>query len=134
MSGELDSLLSAGRLAHQGIMVDSCEITRATAETLNRTTSVRTQGAPTVLYAGACRVKAQRVPRNEQAGERLTVVARYEVALPFAALAVDDLQVGDTVTVTASGDARLVGQHFAVMAVDFGSTTTAWRLSVEGIT
>lgn len=115
-------------------MVDACTITRATTEALDRATSVRTQGAPTVLYAGACRVKAQRVPRNEQAGERLTVVARYEVALPFDALAVDDLQVGDTVTVTASGDARLVGQHFAVLAVDFGSTTTAWRLSVEGIT
>lgn len=115
-------------------MVDACTITRATASTFNRANSVRTPGTPTTLYTGACRVKAQRVPRNEQAGERLTVVARYEVALPFAALAVDDLQVGDTVTVTASGDARLVGQHFAVMAVDFGSTTTAWRLSVEGIT
>lgn len=134
MSGQLDALLAAGRAAHQTIMVDTCRITRATTETLNRATSVRTQGAPTELYAGACRVKAQRVPRNEQAGERLTVVARYEVALPFGALAVDDLQVGDTVTVTASGDARLVGKDFAVMAVDFGSTTTAWRLSVEGIT
>jgi hypothetical protein len=134
MAGQLDALLAAGRQAHQGIMVDACTITRATQPTLNRTTSVNTPGSVTTLYTGPCRVKAQRVPRNEQAGERLTVVARYEVALPFGAVAVDDLQVGDSVTVTASGDARLVGQHFAVMAVDFGSTATAWRLSVEGIT
>lgn len=127
-------LLAAGRLAHQELMVDSCTITRAGAATLNRATSVLTAGAGTSLYSGACLVKPQRVPRNEQAGERLTVVARYEVALPFSALATDDLQVGDTVTITASGDPRLVGQRFAVMAIDFGSHSTAWRLTVEGIT
>jgi hypothetical protein len=127
-------LLAAGRLAHQQLMVDSCTITRSGTPTLNRSTSVLTPGAPTTLYSGACRLKAQRVPRNEEAGERLTVVARYEVALPFASLATDDLHVGDTVTITASGDTRLVGQTFAVMAVDFGSTATAWRISVEAAT
>lgn len=127
-------LLAAGRLAHQQLMVDSCTISRAGAPTLNRSTSVLTPGTPTVLYSGPCRLKPQRVPRNEQAGERLTVVARYEVALPFASLATDDLHVGDKVTITASGDTRLVGQVFQVMAVDFGSTATAWRITVEAAT
>lgn len=127
-------LLAAGRLAHQQLMVDACTITRAGTPTLNRTTSQLTAGAAATLYSGPCRVKPQRVPRNEEAGERLTVVARYEVALPFASLATDDLQVGDTVTITASGDTRLVGQPFAVMAVDFSSTATAWRISVEAAT
>lgn len=107
---------------------------RPGAPTLDRSTSVLTPGAPTVLYSGACRLKPQRVPRNEEAGERLTVVARYELALPFASLASDDLQVGDTVTITASGDTRLVNQPFSVLAVDFGSTATAWRITVEGVT
>lgn len=127
-------LLAAGRLAHQQLMVDACTITRPGAPTLNRTTSQLTPGAPTTLYSGPCRLKPQRVPRNEQASERLTVVARYELALPFNSLAQDDLQVGDTVTMTQSGDPRLVGQQFAVMAVDFGSHSTAWRLTVEGVT
>lgn len=129
-----EPLLAAGRLAHEQLMNDACTITRPGTPTLNRTTSVLTPGASVTLYAGACRVKPQRVPRNEEAGERLTVVARYEVALPFSAVASDDLQVGDTVTITQSGDTRLVGQKFAVMAVDFGSHSTAWRLTVEGVT
>lgn len=74
------------------------------------------------------------MPRDEEAGERLTVVARYELALPFGALAVDDLQVGDAVTITASGDARLVGHPFSVLTTDFGSTATAWRITVQDAT
>lgn len=131
---DIQPLLAAGRAAHNQLLVDTCTISRPGASTLNRTTSVLTPGAPTVLYSGACRLKPQRVPRNEEAGERLTVVARYEVALPFASLATDSLQTGDTVTITASGDTRLVGEVFAVMAVDFSSTATAWRITVEAAT
>jgi hypothetical protein len=127
-------LLAAGRLAHQQLMVDACTITRLAAPTLNRTTSVLTPGAGTSLYSGACRVKPQRVPRNEQAGERLEVVARYELALPFSALPAGALQVGDRVTITASGDPRLIGQRMAVMAIDFSSTATAWRITIEDTT
>lgn len=131
---DIQPLLAAGRLAHEQLMVDSCTISRPGTPTLNRATSVLTPGTPTVLYTGACRLKPQRVPRNEEAGERLTVVARYELALPFASLATDSMQVGDAVVITASGDTRLVGEPFAVLAVDFGSTATAWRITVEGIT
>jgi hypothetical protein len=131
---DIQPLLAAGRNAHNQLLVDTCTISRPGAPTLNRTTSVLTPGTPTVLYSGACRLKPQRVPRNEEAGERLTVVARYELALPFASLAADDLQTGDTVTITASGDTRLVGELFAVMAVDFSSTATAWRITVEAAT
>ena len=131
---DIQPLLAAGRAAHNQLLVDTCTITRAGMPTLNRTTSVLTPGAPTVLYSGPCRLKPQRVPRNEEAGERLTVVARYELALPFASLATDSLQVGDTVTITASGDTRLVDEPFAVRAVDVSSTATAWRISVEAAT
>ena len=134
MSIDPQPMLAAGRLAHQELMVDACTITRASAPLLNRTTSQLTPGAAVTLYAGPCRVKAQRVPRDKQAGERLTVTARYEVALPFAAIATDALRVGDIVAFTASGDARLIGQTMPVMAVDYGSTATAWRITVEGIT
>jgi len=127
-------LLAAGRAAHEQLMIDQCTLARAGTPTLNRATSVLTPGPSTPLYSGKCRLKPQRVPRNEEAGERLTVVARYELALPFGSLATDDLNVGDTVTITASGDTRLVDGLFAVMAVDFSSTATAWRISVEAAT
>ncbi|PYC83450.1 hypothetical protein C7C46_08950 [Streptomyces tateyamensis] len=134
MSSSLDQVLAAGRLAHQQLMVDACTITRPGPATLDRTTSHLTPGTATVLYSGACRVKAERLPRDRQAGERLTVAARYELALPFAAVPAAELRVGDLVTVTASGDGRLVGQVMAVMAVDFGSTATAWRITIEDTT
>lgn len=127
-------LIAAGRIAHQQLMVDECTITRAGPSTLDRATSVLTPGAATTLYSGPCRVKPQRVPRSEEAGERLEVVARYELALPFDAVPASELRVGDTVTIIASGDPRLVQQRMAVMAIDYGSTATAWRITIEDIT
>jgi hypothetical protein len=132
VSGPLDQVLAAGRAAHQQLlMVDACTITRAGAPTLNRVTSALTPGAVTTLYSGPCRLKTQRLPHDRHAYERITVTARYEVALPFGATTAAQLQVGDTLTITASGDARLIGRAMSVMAVDFGSTATAWRLTVE---
>lgn len=134
MTTSLDDLLARGRAAHLDLMLDTCTITRAGTSALNRTTSALTPGAATTLYSGACRVKAQRLPRDRQAGERLTSTARYEVALPFTAVPTEPLQVGDRVTVTASADARLIGQAMAVKSLDYGSTATAWRLTVEDVT
>jgi hypothetical protein len=131
---DIQPLLAAGRAAHNQLLVDTCTISRPGEPTLDPDTSVLTPGPSTVLYSGPCRLKPQRVPRNEEAGERLTVVARYELALPFASLATDDLQVGDAVVITSSGDSRLVDQPFAVMAVDFSSTATAWRMTVQSDT
>lgn len=127
-------LIAAGRLAHQQLMVDACTITRPGTPVLDRATSQLTPGTSTALYSGPCRVKPQRVPRDREAAERLEVVARYELALPFSAVPAHPLHVGDAVTITASGDPRLVGQVMAVMAIDYGSTATAWRLTIEDLT
>lgn len=130
----LDVLLARARTVHEDLMVDSCTITRPGTAALDRTTSALTPGTATVLYSGKCRVKAQRMPRPAQAGEQLHVVARYEVALPFSAVPESALRVGDLVTVTASGDTRLIGQELAVFAVDYGSTATAWRITAQDTT
>jgi hypothetical protein len=127
-------LLAAGRRAHQDLMVDACTITRPGAPTLNRTTSQLTPGSATTLYTGAIRVRPQRTPSPTEAGERRQVVARYNAALPFDALPAGALRIGDVVTVTASADPRMVGQAMTVMAVDYGSTATAWRLTLEDLT
>ncbi|MEV7599867.1 DUF6093 family protein [Kitasatospora sp. NPDC089797] len=131
MTGQLDQVLGAGRAAHQQLMLDTCTITRSGAPVLDRNTSALTPGPATTLYAGPCRLKTQRLPRDRRAGERLAVTARYEVALPYGATTAARLQIGDTLTITSSGDTRLVGRALSIMAVDYGSTATAWRLTVE---
>lgn len=131
---DLDGLLSQGRAAHEELLIDACTITRASPPTLNRTTSVQTPGTSVPLYSGKCRLKAQRMPRDAQAGEELQVVARYELALPFGLLPPSALRVGDVVTMTSSADPRLIGQVLHVLAVDYGSTATAWRITVQDLT
>lgn len=133
MSGDpvLDAALTDGRSAHEGLMVDACTIARSTAATLDRTTGNLTPGTPTPLYAGPCRIKPQRTPAPTEAGEKRAVVARYELALPFGAVPSQPLHLADVVTMTASADPRLVGQVMTVMAVDYSSTATAWRLTLE---
>lgn len=138
MSGDpiLDGALASGRAAHQALMVDGCRIFRPGEPVLDRATSELIPGPDTDLYTGACRLKSQRMPRPAEAGEELQMLARYELALPFAATLPtgQELRVGDQVSMTASADARLVGQRLTVMAVDFGSTATAWRLTVQDLT
>lgn len=130
----LDGALVDGRAEHERLMVDACTIGREGVPTLDRGTSQLTPGTVTPLYSGKCRLKAQRMPRPAEAGEELQMVARYELALPFSAQPADELRVGDLVTMIASADTRLVGQRLRVMAVDFGSTATAWRLTVQDLT
>lgn len=130
----IDGLLADGRAAHEALMIDACTIGREGTPVLDRGTSQLTPGTVTALYSGKCRLKAQRMPRPAEAGEELQMVARYELALPFSAQPADELRVGDLVTMTASADTRLVGQRLRVMAVDFGSTATAWRLTVQDLT
>ncbi|MGK4583480.1 DUF6093 family protein [Kitasatospora sp. HPMI-4] len=126
--------LAEGRAAHEGLMVDQCTITRPGPGILDRATSTLTPGPSEILYTGKCRVKAQRMPRTAEAGEDLVIVSRYEIALPFSAVPSDTLRVGDRVAVTASADERLIGQELAVLAIDFGSTATAWRISAQDTT
>lgn len=130
----LDAALADGRAEHERLMIDACTIDRPGTPTLDRATSALTPGAGTVLYSGKCRLKGERMPRPAEAGEELQMVARYELALPFSAALAEELRVGDRVTMTASGDARLVDQVLYVMAVDFGSTATAWRITVQDLT
>lgn len=135
MSGDpvLDGALVDGRTEHQHLMIDSCTISRPGEPTLDRATSALTPGSETTLYSGQCRLKAQRIPRDVEVGEELQAVARYELALPFDAVPTGPLRLGDVVTMTASGDARLIGQVLRVMAIDYGSTATAWRITVQNL-
>lgn len=130
---DLDRLIAAGRAAHQSLLIDQCTISRPGTPTLDRATSVETPGIPTTLYAGVCRLQAQRIPRDVEFGEQLQAVARYQLDLPFDAVPAGALREGDTVTMTASGDARLIGQTLHVMAIDYGSTATVWRITVQNL-
>jgi hypothetical protein len=111
-------------------MVDVCRITRPGTPVLDRSTGQVTT-PETVLYEGPCRLQPQRTPSPAEAGEQAQVIARYIVSLPFDATPAAPLEVADLLTVTASGDPRAVGVAMPVMTVDYGSTATAWRLTVQ---
>lgn len=124
------SVVEAGRLAAQRLMVDACTVTRPGAYGApDETTGVATRTSTTV-YTGVCRVKPE-PPGEQTAGEREVVTRQFVVSLPIT---VDDVAVGDVVTVTASVyDTGLVGAALTVVGVPVGSHLTARRLLAERI-
>lgn len=124
------SVVEAGRLAAQRLMVDACTVTRPGAYGApDETTGVAARTSTTV-YTGVCRVKPE-PPGEQTAGEREVVTRRFVVFLPVT---VDGVAVGDVVTVTASVfDTGLVGAALTVVGVPVGSHLTARRLLAERI-
>lgn len=121
----------AGRRAAEGLMTDTCTITRGGGDRVFDPPTgeyVTTAGAQ--LYSGRCRVR----PRDNadqvvEAGGQTVSLFPYVVSLPVSAVpfAVDDL-----VTVTDSRlDPALVGVLLRVRQVNVGSQVTARRLGCE---
>lgn len=124
------SVVEAGRLAAQRLMVDACTVTRVTGKSTSRTTM---QVTPTTVevYAGACRVRPEATQAAQvELVERAAFTRRLVVSLPQATTGV---QVDDVITITASVDAELVGARLVVRAVDVGTHRTARRLSCEEV-
>ncbi|MFG3228114.1 DUF6093 family protein [Kitasatospora sp. NPDC048194] len=131
----LDTLLAAGRTAHEALMVDTVRLVRPGTDVYDPVTGATTQPDARVLYGpGPGRVKPNVVQdHGKEAGERQVVLRRYQVALPWSAmpLAVDRVVAGDQVIVAASPDPRLAGMTLWVTSVEESSTATAWRLETE---
>lgn len=131
VNGPLRELVTAGRLAAERTMLDTCTITSPGARTFNDTSGHSTTAATTV-YDGRCRVKRTQVADTvTDAGARQAGVREYVVVLPAATAGIS---VGDTVTVTASIDASQVGLIFTVLDVEHGTTSTARRLRCQEVT
>jgi hypothetical protein len=120
------SALARGRAAVEALMVDACTITRVGERDTDTTTGEVTEPVST-LYTGQCRVQqAQAQATEETVGEDHLLLLRLEVQLPMS---VTGLEVGDLITITASGhDPDLPGRVFRIHDLAHKTHATARRV------
>lgn len=128
-----ESATLAGREAAERLMIDACAITAPGEGGFDEDTGRETAGEPIEVYTGKCRIQRRsNVERRPEAGERSWTVESVELQLPMA---VTGVEVGDTVTVTASVlDPDLAGRVFRVASLGHKTHATARRLHVEEVT
>jgi hypothetical protein len=116
-------------------MTDRCVISAGATLTWDAATSGYQPSGGTVVYDGPCRVQLPDVVgRTPQFGGGEVTLQSAVVGVPIA---VADVSVGDTVTVTAVGrygDPELVGVVFTVASVPHKTDATARRLRCEEVT
>ncbi len=124
-------LVARARIAHESLMLDTCDITRSQTGELNATTGdYTTTWAP--IYSGACRVKGPPAgnanPDEVQAADAEQLRTRQTLVLPHGSAA--GVANGDRVQITAG---PLLGVTFTVVGVVDASTMSARSLLVEQI-
>lgn len=131
----LDDTLAAGRREAEARMRDTVRLYTQADDVFDRDTGTTTAGAQSTLYTGKARVKAIAASTGQEteAGEREVVLREYEVSLPWAAPLAGGTRVlpGARIEVTASPDARMVGQILWVTGGTFSDQATAWRIRTE---
>lgn len=127
------SVLSVGQRTALSLMVDACTITRVTGAGTQNETTGRIVPTTTQLYAGQCQVRVpQQAAQAPEVGARSATIQGAIVKVP---LAVEDVRIGDTVTITASvHDPELVGRVFTVAQLHHKTWPTARKLGVDEIT
>jgi len=95
-------------------MVDTATITRPGDATFDPNTGLLTPSSATV-HSGSCRLRWPTGAEQEVVfGDRVVTRTRALVAFPHDITAGE---IGDIVTLTASGDASAVGRPFRIVAV-----------------
>lgn len=124
-------ILARGRQVAEGLMTDTCAITRVTGTgAINETTGQYVDTTSTI-YSGKCRVQLRNmtVAALPLSGDRQVVALQLEVSIPLSSTAP---KVGDKVTVTASpNDPALVNRVFRVREEMHKSHATARRIVVQ---
>ena len=120
--------IARGRARHAQLMLDACTVTRPGTRTYDPVTQQYTTPSQTV-YSGPCRIKIWR-GQDEQAAEAEINVQRYYLDLPLGDTA-PDVRRRDTVTITASLNAALVGRVLILTNAEAETTDTAFRITCE---
>ena len=121
--------LAAGRAAHLQVMLDECIVTRVTGQTLDANdvlVDTVTTIYPVAPALGICRIKAFRTGHQTEAGQVALLLRGYDVQLPWDASGA--ILRSDTLTITASDDAWVVGRPLTVTEVEYSGTQTARHL------
>jgi len=126
--GDLEVVLSST------VLVDRCRIERRTGQSYDDATNTMTD-TWAVVWEGPCdldstaTVGSRTDARTEAAGDPVTL-SRLTASIPAT---VTDVEPMDTLTVTQSGDARLVGRRFTITAIRMGTTPALRSLLLEGV-
>jgi hypothetical protein len=124
----LASHVARGRARHALLMLDACTVTRPGTRTYDPATQQYSETDATV-YTGPCRIKIWRGIDVEAAEQEINV-QRYYLDLPLSATA-PDVRRRDTVTITASLNAALVGRVLVLTDAEAETTDTAFRITCE---
>lgn len=110
---------------------DACTIDRQTANTFDPDTNIVTSGWA-VIWSGPCDIQigAGATPVVIDNAAEPVVVLRGLAKIPAS---VTDVEEGDRLTVTTSRDARLVGSHLAISAVQMDTTPALRVLNVSDV-
>jgi hypothetical protein len=128
-SATVSPILARGRSRRLLLMRDAVVIARNGVPTFDPDTGDYTAPSDAV-YEGAADVKPIAVGDTDvQAGQRETVLRRYDATLPFDTTTTFVLE--DVLTVTASDDEHLIGRPLTVVAVQYGPRRTGLHLTVE---
>jgi len=125
---ELADFITRGRDWHPQVMLDACTVTRSGTRTYNPVTQQYSE-TDTTVYSGPCRIKIWR-GQDEQAADTEVNVQRYYLDLPLSDTA-PDVRRRDTVTITASLNAALVGRVLILTNAEAETTDTAFRITCE---
>jgi Family of unknown function (DUF6093) len=124
--------LARARQLAEKLMMDTCQITRKTGESIGAGGVITPIVA--AVYSGKCRVQAKAGSAGSWSdiGEASRVVSRLELQLPISAA---ETREGDKVTITASTfDPQLPGKVFVVRDVMHKSYLTSRRITITETT
>lgn len=119
------------RAMTEGMMVDTCTITRIIGEPIDDDGAVTPERE--TAYEGKCKVQSlDPQEATPEAGGHTFTIQRMRVDVPVAKTVEDyKPQIGDQVTITTSElDPHLVGTKYRVAALLHKTRATAYRLAV----
>jgi hypothetical protein len=125
------SVLLRGRQRADGLMVDTCTITRTGSSTTDPETGVVTPSTSTI-YSGKCKVQQGSASGSAtDIGEASVQLQTLQLHIPASATGV---HVDDVAVITASSlDPDLVGRRLTVRGIAHKSFLTARRLDVQEV-
>ncbi|HWU21550.1 MAG TPA: DUF6093 family protein [Nocardioides sp.] len=133
LGGAISAALPLLRAQAESMMTDTCTITRPGEPVFDSTTGTYTD-AGTTVYTGKCRIRTRSIgflrDRQAEAGEELTTIWPYIVAVPISA---SDVKVLDVVTVDTCADPLLVGVTLRVRIANAGTNANARKLDCEEV-
>jgi hypothetical protein len=134
LSWDVAAELPGLRAEAEALMVDTCRVTAAGAPVWDDANGVYTDGAPTTIYEGKCRLRRpSAAPQVTDSGEAAWAVDLYVLSLPVVGSeAVVDGH--DVEMLTSANDPAAVGLRLTVQGGHWQSQSTARRLPCKVVT